>query len=86
MVIAENTQGVGRLLESLRKIKNIWTQPREAGASLDVIFASVNRWDTDHRKPTPLVSQQIEQLFGTLREDSQQVMQEFIHLNGVHEK
>ena len=62
----------GKLLRILRKRQDL-TQERLA-AKLDVTFASINRWENGHVKPSRLAVKQIEKFVRSIGEDGQDLV------------
>ena len=74
-----NSKDLGRLVRALRERLDL-TQERFA-AKLGVTFTSVNRWENDRARPSPLALRQIEQLVNELGENGNDLREEFISLS-----
>ena len=70
-----NDKDLGRLVRSLRERLQL-SQERLA-ARLGVTFTTVNRWENEHAKPSPLAMRQIEELVGELGNDGQDLWEEY---------
>ncbi len=74
-----NSKDLGRLVRALRERLDL-TQERFA-AKLGVTFTSVNRWENDRARPSPLAIRQIEQLVNDLGENGNDLREEFMSLS-----
>ena len=66
---------VARLVRELRERTGL-TQEKFA-AKLGVTFPTINRWENDRAKPSPLALKQIEDLLRDLGERGEDLLQEF---------
>ena len=79
-----NTQAdIPRLVRELRKRMGL-TQEKFA-AKLGVTFPTINRWENDRAKPSPLAMQRIEELLRSMGENGADLLKRYLESknNGV---
>jgi len=71
----DEQHSMARLVRELRELTGL-TQEKFA-ARLGVTFPTINRWENDRAKPSPLALKQLEDLARSLGERGQDLLQEF---------